>query len=137
MLCTLIGLCALTSTLYFLNDSLLNFSILMFTVMWYIIIWYIIPSRSAFSTTKHYCNVSKLIMAVPWLTRLVAGLSPRRPGFDPGSVRVRIVVDKLALGQVFSPNTSVFPCQFHSTCAPLYGKWKKLIIFLTGLHNKP
>jgi hypothetical protein len=37
----------------------------------------------------------------------------------------------------FSPSTSVFPCQFHSTGAPLLGKTKKLIIFITGLHNKP
>jgi hypothetical protein len=27
-----------------------------------------------------------LMKAVPWFRRLVAGLSPRRPGFDPGSV---------------------------------------------------
>jgi hypothetical protein len=37
----------------------------------------------------------------------------------------------------FFPNTSVFSCQFHSTCAPLHGKTKKLIIFIAGLHNKP
>jgi hypothetical protein len=38
----------------------------------------------------------------------------------------------------FSPqSTSVFPCQFHSTGATLLGKTKKLIIFITGLHNKP
>jgi hypothetical protein len=45
------------------------------------------------------------------------------------------VVDKVALGQVFSPNTSVFPGQFHST-----GKGQKIIIiiiFITGLHKKP
>jgi hypothetical protein len=34
-----------------------------------------------------------------------------------------------------------FPCQFHSTGAPLLGKMKKkkivLFIFITGLHNKP
>jgi hypothetical protein len=30
---------------------------------------------------------------VPWLRRLVAGLSPRRPGFDPGSVYVGFMVD--------------------------------------------
>jgi hypothetical protein len=35
--------------------------------------------------------------AVPWLRRLVAGLPPRRPGFDPGSVHVRFVVSKVAL----------------------------------------
>jgi hypothetical protein len=39
--------------------------------------------------------------AVPWLRRLVAGLSPRRPGFDPRSSPCEIVVDKVALGQVF------------------------------------
>jgi hypothetical protein len=40
-------------------------------------------------------------------------------------------------GTGFSSSTSVFPCQFHSTGAPLQGKTKKLIIFITGLHNKP
>jgi hypothetical protein len=47
------------------------------------------------------------------------------------------LVDKVALGQVFSPSTSVSPFQFHSTGAPLLGKTKKLIVFFTGLHNKP
>ena len=41
------------------------------------------------------------MQAVPWLRRLVAGLSPRRPGFDLGSVHVGFVVDKVALGQIF------------------------------------
>jgi hypothetical protein len=51
---------------------------------------------------------------------------------------VGFVVDKVALGQVFSPSTSVFPCQFHSTGTPLLGKTeKKTIIFITELHNKP
>jgi hypothetical protein len=49
---------------------------------------------------------------------------------------VGFVVDKVALEQVFSPSTSVSPCQFHSTGAPLLGKMKKLI-FITELHNKP
>lgn len=35
-----------------------------------------------------------------WLRRLGAGLSPRRPGVDCTSVRVRTVVDILAVGQV-------------------------------------
>jgi hypothetical protein len=38
---------------------------------------------------------------------------------------------------MFSPEYFVFPCQFHSTVAPLHGKTKTLIIFITGLHNKP
>jgi hypothetical protein len=37
-----------------------------------------------------------------WPRRLVAGLSLWRPRFAPGSVRVGFVVDKVALGQVFS-----------------------------------
>jgi hypothetical protein len=45
------------------------------------------------STTLH--------KAMPWLKRLVAGLSPRRPGFAPGSIHAGFVVDKVALGQVF------------------------------------
>jgi hypothetical protein len=47
---------------------------------------------------------------------------PRRPGFDPGSVHVGFVVDKVALGQVFSPSSSVFPCKFNSTGVSLQGK---------------
>jgi hypothetical protein len=65
------------------------------------------------------------LIAVPWLRRLVASLPPRRPGFFPRSFHVGFVVDKVALGQVFLPSTSVFPCQFHSTVAPLQGKIKK------------
>jgi hypothetical protein len=42
-------------------------------------------------------------------------------------------------GTGFSPSSSVFPCQFHSTGAPLLGKGQKMtiFIFITGLHNKP
>jgi hypothetical protein len=52
--------------------------------------------------------------AAPQLKRLVAGFPPLRPGFDPGSGQVGFVVDKMALGQVFSEYFG-FPCQssFH------------------------
>jgi hypothetical protein len=46
-------------------------------------------------------RINCLSRAVPWLRRLVAGLSPRRPGFNPESVHVGFVVDKVALRQVF------------------------------------
>jgi hypothetical protein len=64
-------------------------------------------------------KISSVVMAVPWLRRLVVGLSPRRPGFDPGSVHVGFVVDKVALGQVFprvhwfSPVTFIPPVLYY------------------------
>jgi hypothetical protein len=56
------------------------------------------------------------------------------------SVHVGFVVDKVALGQVFSPEYfgSPLSISFHQC----YITWKnekkkKQIIFITGLHNKP
>jgi hypothetical protein len=46
--------------------------------------------------------------------QLVAGFPPRRPGFDPGSGHVGFVVDKVALGQVFSEYFGS-PANLHST----------------------
>jgi hypothetical protein len=50
---------------------------------------------------------------------------------------VRFVVDEVALGQIFSASPSVFPCQFHSTSAPLQWNNGKNFIIITGLHKKP
>jgi hypothetical protein len=66
----------------------------------------------------------------------------RRPLAAEAWVRSRVSPCGICGGQSgteigFSPSSSVFPCQFHSTGAPLQGKTKKLIIFTTGLHNKP
>jgi hypothetical protein len=61
--------------------------------------------------------------AVPWLRRLVAGLSPRRPGLDPRSVHVRFVVDKVALGQVFLRDVGFpLPILFH-WCSITFKTW--------------
>jgi hypothetical protein len=75
---------------------------------------------------------------VPWLRRSVAGLSPWRPGFDPGSVHVGIVVDKVALGQVFPRVLRFSPVNFIPPVLHYSEKRKrKLIIFITGLYNRP
>jgi hypothetical protein len=76
-------------------------------------------------------------LAVPWLRRFVAGLSPRWPGFDPGSIHVGFMVDKVAVGQV-SPRVLRFsPVSFITPVLHYREKRKKLIIFITWLHNKP
>jgi hypothetical protein len=54
---------------------------------------------------------------MPWLGLLVAVLSPRRPRFAPVSVHVGFVVDKVILGQGFSPSSLAFPFQYHSIAA--------------------
>jgi hypothetical protein len=51
---------------------------------------------ASIATPRILCNYAH--RAVPWLRRLAAGFPPRRPGFDPGSVHVGFVVDKVALG---------------------------------------
>jgi hypothetical protein len=67
----------------------------------------------------------------------------RRPLTAEARVRSRdspcgICGGQSGTGTDFSLSTSVFPCQYHCTGAPLQGKMKKkLIIFITGLHNKP
>jgi hypothetical protein len=79
--------------------------------------------------------------AVPRLRQLVAGLPSRRPGFNPGSVHVGFVVDKVALGQVFPRVLRFSPVNVIPPVLHYLDKRKKLIIFLfifnTRLHNKP
>jgi hypothetical protein len=66
----------------------------------------------------------------------------RRPLTTEGQARSQVSPCGICGGQSdtgpgFCYSTSFFPCQFHSTGAPLQGKTKKLITFITGLHNKP
>jgi hypothetical protein len=62
------------------------------------------------STTKEYIKVTKMLGR----PRHSSGFPPRRPGFEPRSGHVEFVVDKVAVGQVFSEYFG-FPCQltFH------------------------
>jgi hypothetical protein len=59
--------------------------------------------RNTLTNTHWIVKLRKLIWgrAVPWLKRLVAGLSLRRPGFAPWSIHVAFVVHRVALKQVF------------------------------------
>jgi hypothetical protein len=63
---------------------------------------------------------------VPWLRRLVTGLSSRRPWFDPGSVHVGFLVDKVALRQVFPRVFQFSPVNFIPPVLHYKEKRKKL-----------
>jgi hypothetical protein len=55
-------------------------------------------------------------VAVPWLRRLVAETSSRRPGFALEIVHVGFVAEKVEMDQVpFSPSSSILLYQYHST----------------------
>ena len=70
-------------------------------------------------------------MAVSWIRLLVAGLSLRRHSFDPRSVHVRFVVEKVALGRTLLSVLRSFPVsiipqwlQTHHLHAALTGRAK-------------
>jgi hypothetical protein len=79
----------------------------------------------------------------PIVGRAMAQAVSRRPPTAEARVRSRvspygICGGQSGIGTGFSPSSSVFPCQFHSTGAPLLGKGQKIIIIvIIGLHNKP
>lgn len=52
----------------------------------------------------HTAYETKLISrrSMPWLRRLVAGVSPHRPGFNRRPVHVGFVVDRVNLGRLIS-----------------------------------
>jgi hypothetical protein len=66
----------------------------------------------------------------------------RRPPTAEAWVRSRVGSCGICGGQSgtgtgFSPDYFGFPCQFHSTCAPLLVKMKKTDHLHHRLHNKP
>jgi hypothetical protein len=82
---------------------------------------------------------------VPLLRQLVSRLPRRRPVFDPGSVHVGFVVDKVALGQGF-PQYFGLPQSISFHRCPITMKILRIIIiiiiiiiisFIMRLHKKP
>ena len=69
---------------------------------------------------------------------LDGGSSPRRRGFSPGRLYVTFVVEKVTVEQVFPRVLRFSPVNFIPPLLHYKEKRKKkLIIFVTGLHNKP
>jgi hypothetical protein len=67
-----------------------------------------------------------IIINQPWLRRLVAGLSPQKPGFAPVSNHVGFMVDKVALGQTFEFfgfRLSIYSIHLGSPCSFSRGGW--------------
>jgi hypothetical protein len=52
------------------------------------------------------------------MVQSTAGLSPRRPGFDIQPIPARLLVDKVALEQVFLSEYLAFPCKYNCTNTP-------------------
>jgi hypothetical protein len=67
---------------------------------------------------------------VPWLGQLIASLSQQRPIFEPGSVHVGIVVDKVALGEVFLRVPLISPSTLFDHISPYS-------CIILGVNNRP
>jgi hypothetical protein len=70
------------------------------------------------------------LKAVPWLRRLVAGISPQRPGVRSQVKSMQDLWWKKWYWDRFLSELSVFPCRFHSTGAPLIVKIGKNLLIL-------
>ena len=67
---------------------------------------------AVYNACTHYNLPNPHISSVPCLRWLVAGLSLRRRGFNPGSVQGGFVMDKVALGQIFPRLLRFSPVSF-------------------------
>jgi hypothetical protein len=108
------------------HDS--TYCLLIFRISFFYLKWHNVTSNQNYVIKTLYMwsllnlIIAKLIWAVPWLRQLVPGLSP--PGFDPGSVHVGFVVDKVALGQVFPRVFRFSPVNFIPPVLHYKDKWK-------------
>jgi hypothetical protein len=88
--------------------------------------------ESVVGTSDFLTSEGTSLRAVPWLRRLAAGLPLRRPGCDPGANPGWSCGGQSSSGTGFSHTTSVSPCQFYSTVAPLLAKGQKLSFSLSS-----
>ena len=79
-----------------------------------------LQERASISSLYVHCLSCTVYMTVvgPGLTLAQAELSSRKSVFNPRHVLMAFVVDKMTLGQIFIPSTSLFPFQHHCNCAP-------------------
>jgi hypothetical protein len=71
------------------------------------------------SMLKNFLRPQRLLV-MPWIRRLVAGLSLRRPDFYPSSAHVKFAVEKVALrlcflGRFWFSLVSAIPSTFHNS----------------------
>jgi hypothetical protein len=99
----------------------------------YILIWRIDTCKCGVQWGL-WCYRMHDIRAVPWLRRLVAGLSAWRPGFDPDRDLWWI---NWHLDRFLPPVLRFYPVSFIPPVLHYLEKRKKLMLIITGLHNKP
>jgi hypothetical protein len=69
------------------------------------------PSRQMQEQYLKLGHILSITFSTDCSVTMILGFPPRRPGLEPRSGHVGFVVDKVALGQIFSEYFG-FPCQF-------------------------
>jgi hypothetical protein len=64
---------------------------------------------------KPLLSATVIYQAMPLLRQLVTSLSPQGPGFNPRSVHVGFLVERVTMGQVFVPVLQFFHVQYDFT----------------------
>ena len=105
----------------------------LYSINWQI---FIIETECAYCAVRTECTTMMhlifIINVVPWLRRLVAGLSLRRSGFCSWPIHMGFVVNKVALGQAFLRMSRFSPV---SIIAPMLRTHLRLDAALTKRTN--
>jgi hypothetical protein len=87
-----------------------------------------LPTHTIMITYFNTASVQPML-AVPWLRRLVTGLSPRQPGITPRPIQWDLWWTKWHWGRFFSEFFG-FPRQYNSTIGSIFPKIKKNSSFI-------